>query len=520
MGPRRLLPLPLLLVLAASTFAQQAQHLFFRVTLPPNISQPVSGRLLLFLQSGSGAKSVDMDEFHPTSTYVAAKEIIDLNPGASVEIDMDDVVFPSPISSLPAGDYQAQAVLDTHHTYPYSGRQESDLISTVVPLPHWTPGVGSEPAFELSDSASKPPSRPIPLTAEELAAADKSMELVDSVSRVLTTFSGRETHQRAYVVLPPAYHEDGHKRYPTVYWTHGFSGTASYAKRIGVMLYNRMASGKMPPMIWVMLDESLPTGTHEFADSVNNGPWGTALTTEFLPYLESKYRMDARSAGRFLQGHSSGGWATLQLQVNYPQIFGGTWSTSPDPSDFHDFSGVDLYAPHANLYHRPDGSPYPLIRDHEHVLGTMEQFAKLEKVLGDYGGQLASFDWVFSPRGVDGRPREMFDRKTGDIDPEVAAYWRDHYDLAHIVATNWKTRGPYLKGKIHLTVGTADTFYLDGAAHKFELVLKSLDADPHFIYRENRTHFDLYDDNGDHMALFDRIAAEMYAVARPSAAKH
>jgi hypothetical protein len=272
-------------------------------------------------------------------------------------------------------------------------------------------------------------------------------------------------------------------------------------------------------MIWVMLDESLPTGTHEFADSVNDGPWGTALTTEFIPYLESKYRMDARPSGRFLQGHSSGGWATLQLQVNYPRIFGGTWSTSPDPSDFHDFTGIDLYAPNANVYHRPDGTPYPLVREHGHVIATFEQFAKLEEVLGSYGGQIASFEWVFSPRGADGKPEKMFDRATGDVNPAVVGYWRDHYDLAHIVATDWAQRGPYLMGKIHLIVGTADTFYLNGAARKFEAVLDSLHADPHFTYRTNRTHFDLYEESGDRMAMFDQIAAEMYAVARPDSHK-
>jgi S-formylglutathione hydrolase FrmB len=287
-------------------------------------------------------------------------------------------------------------------------------------------------------------------------------------------------------------------------------------KPVGYLIYNRMASGKMPPMIWVMLDESLPTGTHEFANSPNDGPWGTALTREFIPYLESKYRMDGRPNGRFLQGHSSGGWATLQLQISYPKIFGGTWSTSPDSSDFHDFTGVDLYTPHANMYHRADGTPYSLIRDHQNVLATLEQFAKMENVLGDYGGQFASFEWVFSPRGADGRPLKVFDRKTGDIDPAVVAYWRDHYDLAHIVATNWNTLAPDLKGKIHLIIGTADTFYLDGAAHKFEAVLNRLNADPHFTYRENRTHFDLYDEGGDGMTLFDQISAEMYAVARPS----
>ena len=287
------------------------------------------------------------------------------------------------------------------------------------------------------------------------------------------------------------------------------------SKYTGASLYSRMAQGKMPPMIWVMLDESWTTGTHEFADSVNNGPWGKALTSEFIPYLEAKYRMDAKVSGRFLQGHSSGGWATLQLQVNYPKVFGGTWSTSPDPSDFHDFTGVDLYAPHANVYRRADGSSYPLVRDHEKVLGTFEQFAKMERVLGDYGGQLGSFEWVFSPRGGDGRPLKMFNRDTGDVDPKVVEYWRDHYDLAHIVATDWAQRGPDLRGKIHLFVGTADTFYLDGAAHKLDAVLRSLNAGAHITFIDNRTHFDLYKVGDDRSGLFDQIGAEMYAVARP-----
>jgi enterochelin esterase-like enzyme len=149
---------------------------------------------------------------------------------------------------------------------------------------------------------------------------------------------------RAWVILPPDYSAQARERYPTVFWTHGFGGDLDGCLRSGMTIRERMEKGKMPPMIWVMLDESLPEGTHEFADSVNNGPWGAALTTEFLPYVEHRYRMDARRDGRFLNGHSSGGWATLQLEVNYPRIFGGTWSTSPDSSDFHDFTGPDLYA--------------------------------------------------------------------------------------------------------------------------------------------------------------------------------
>jgi hypothetical protein len=515
---RRSAGLLVLTLFVACASAQTASpHLFFRVTLGSGMTAPVSGRLLIFLQPGSGAKEIRANEFHPAGTHVAAREVRDLNPGSSVDIDVDRLAYPEPFSTLKPGTYQAQAVLDTDHTYAYDGLEPGDLRSGVVALENWTPGSGDEPTLVLNETVPARQMPKLPISAEVQAAAEKSIHPADFVSPALTAFWGRETHIRGWVVLPPAYAEHTKERYPTVYWTHGFGAKLDTIRPGAVMMYSRMAEGKMPPMIWVMLDESLPTGTHEFADSVNNGPWGKALTAEFIPWIEAKYRMDGRPSGRFLEGHSSGGWATLQLEINYPKVFGGTWSTSPDPSDFHDFTGVDLYAPHANMYRRPDGTLYPLVRDQGKVLATFEDFAKQEEVLGSYGGQIASFEWVFSPRGANGEPLEVFDRKTGEIHPEVVAYWRDHYDLAHIVAEDWSTRGRDLRGKIHLIVGTADTFYLDGAAHRLDAVLAGLHAEAHFTYRENRTHMDLYEENGDHMALMDEIAEQMYAVARPAA---
>jgi S-formylglutathione hydrolase FrmB len=497
--------------------AQQPKHLFFRVTIGSQFTTPVSGRLLIFLTAGSGAKNVDENPFAPTAVYVAAKEVTDLSAGASVDVDTDDMAFPEPFSSLKPGEYQAQAVLDVHHSYNYGGRSAGDLVSDVVPLPSFTPGQGNEPSFTLKKVADTRPSRPDP------EGFDTSAHLEDLASPALSAFWGRPVHIRGWVITPPGYEQHGSARYPTVYWTHGFGGDLTGAKYSGASILDLMKKNKVPPMIWVMLDESCPTGTHEFDDSVNNGPWGTALTKEYIPYLEKKYRMDAKPSGRFLQGHSSGGWATLQLQIDYPEVFGGTWSTSPDPSDFHDFTGIDLYAPHANVYKRPDGTEYPLIRDHGKVLGTFEQFAKNEAVLGPYGGQVASFEWVFSPRGQDGKPEQMFDRETGDVHPEVVAYWHDHYDLANIVQATWVQRGPHLRGKIHVFVGTADTFYLDRAAHKMDAVLNALNADAHFTYIPDRTHFDLYmtypageKSKGDRMGLLTQIGAEMYAVARPN----
>lgn len=493
----------------AQTVNTTPQHAFFHVTLDHSFSSPVSGRLLLFIgpvtEDGS---SVDVNMMAPQSVYVAAKEIQQLAPGETVDIDADDLVFPQPLSLATAGSYRAQAVLDVHHSYNYVGRAPGDLLSTPasVALPLTT-----SPTLTLTNVVPEPPDALA--QNPEVNAAVKS---IDYVSPLLTKFWGREIHMRGWVLLPPDYDAHPNDTYPTVYFTHGFGGTLNGLRaRYAPLLYGRMKQGKMPPMIWVLLDESSATGTHEFADSVNNGPWGAALTTELIPNLEASYRMDARTSSRFLQGHSSGGWATLWLQTHYPKIFGGTWSTSPDPSDFHIFSTIDLYAPKANFYQAPDGTLNPILRVQGKPLSSMKQLAALESVMGDYGGQISSFEWVFSPRGPDGRPAHLFDRATGAIDPNVAAYWREHYDIVEYLNKNWKSVGPELRGKYHLAVGTDDTFYLDGAAHSLEATLNRLGGEPHFTFVPGRSHFNVYMDGEDRWALFDKIAAEMYKIARP-----
>jgi S-formylglutathione hydrolase FrmB len=453
-----------------------------------------------------------MNMMSPESVYVAAKEVSHLAPGETIDIDADDLVFPRPLSEAAVGTYRAQAVLDVGHTYNYDGRASGDLISTPVSieLPF-----SASPTLTLAQIVPEPPD---PLTDRSDVAS--ALKPLDFVSPVLTQFWGRDIHMRGWVLLPPGYESHPQEKYPTVYFTHGFGGTLQGLRaRYAPVLYDRMKQGRMPEMIWVLLDESSPTGTHEFADSVNNGPWGKALTTELIPRIEADYRMDARTSGRFLQGHSSGGWATLWLQTHYPKIFGGTWSTSPDPSDFHFFSTIDLYAKNANFYRDSNGAATPILRDHGQARATMQQLAGLESVLGDYGGQLGSFEWVFSPRGPDGRPQHLFNRDTGAIDPGVASYWRTHYDIVEYLNNNWNSIGPDLRGKIHLVVGTDDTFYLDGAAHSLESALNRLGGQPHFTFLPGRSHFNVYVVGEDRFALFDQIAAEMYQVARPARSK-
>jgi hypothetical protein len=105
----------------------------------------------------------------------------------------------------------------------------------------------------------------------------------------------------------------------------------------------------------------------------------------------------------------------------------------------------------------------------------------------------------------------LFDRDSGAIDPEVAAYWEKHYDIARLLRANWTKLRLLLNGKIHLTVGTADTFHLDEPARLLEQTIKDLGGKASFTYVEGRSHFDLYQGG-----LSERIAKEMYAVARPT----
>ncbi len=292
----------------------------------------------------------------------------------------------------------------------------------------------------------------------------------------------------AAVVLPPNYDKDPKRLFPTVYHVHGYGGDATGAWQAGPVYLKRMTAGKMASFVHVFLDASFPTGHTVFADSVNNGPWGRALTQDLIPALEAKYRLAPEPALRFLTGHSSGGWSTLWLQTTYPDFFGGTWSTSPDPVDLRSFTGVNATPGSTdNFYHKPDGTPRNLVRMGGKDVASMEQFARQERVQGEYGGQFASFEWVWSPRGEDGRPLPLFDRETGRLDPAVLEAWQK-YDIRRNLETNWSTLGP----KLHIFVGSDDTFHLEEGAVYLKDFFQRVGSDAVCEVIPGRDHFNLY----------------------------
>jgi hypothetical protein len=78
---------------------------------------------------------------------------------------------------------------------------------------------------------------------------------------------------------------------------------------------------------------------------------------------------------------------------------------------------------------------------------------------------------------------------------------------------NWPSLRSDLDGKIHVIVGTEDSYFLDGPSHRLQGVLDRLGARSEFRYLPGRTHNDVYRKGADDEGLLLDIAWEMYRSA-------
>jgi S-formylglutathione hydrolase FrmB len=490
----------------------------WRVQLPDTRARPSSGRVLLLLEPFTGREKarLSVNAVYPGVVSGAAQEVRDVAPGSSVLIDTDATVFPAAFSALPGGEYLAQAYLDKDRLYNLDQGGPGDLYSAVV---HVTLPLEQDvvlaldhevPALGLWDFPNAPAQ-----AAALRAAVRPRLEEVTQRSARLSNFARARRTLRAWVLLPKDYDPAADRTWPTVYMLGTFGATHKGNIDVaGVM--NLFDVSNEPSMIWVFPDFWTPQGPSLFADSEHSGPWGTALVEELIPALERRFKMDARPTGRLLTGHSTGGWSAVWLLTHYATTFGGAWATSPDPLDFTTFLKTDLYAPRANLYVDAAGQAKGIARNKTGIVTTVRDSVRAEEVLGPQGGVFQSWDSVFSPLDATGRPRPLFDRRTGAVDAAVAAYWHDHYDVAVYLREHWAALQPALDGKLHVLVGTDDDHYLDDSVHKLQDLMRELGAKASFEFLEGKTHNDLFSAGDDPVALFRRLAREMYATARAS----
>jgi pimeloyl-ACP methyl ester carboxylesterase len=199
-----------------------------------------------------------------------------------------------------------------------------------------------------------------------------------------------------------------------------------------------------------------------------------------IPALEAKYPLVAKPEARLLRGHSSGGWSTLWLALTYPETFGATWSTSPDPVDFHKMQLADIYRGDGFYAQRMLGSTaaantegsltsvfidYPSYRAEGVPKMTIREENGMEEVLGPdntSGQQWDSWFAVWGPRSEHGNPAALIDPRTGGINRSIAEQYRK-YDVTDLLRTRPDRYAPLLKDRCRVQVGDKDSFYLNEA---------------------------------------------------------
>jgi hypothetical protein len=476
--------LALLLIFTLALPAQADDKLEFRLAFPRSLrDKPFTGRVYVQLARSATTQLRSGPAWFNTEPFFA-RDVKDWKPGEKLTIGSDALAFPVSLERIRPGTWTIQAVMDLDQGHISFSAAPGNLYTiTRQDLDPAKTG----PVELLLDRVYEA------RTFQETAR----VKVVEISSRLLTAFYGRETRLRAAVALPASFDTQPRKRYPVVYEIPGFGGDHRMA--LGRVSSTNVAGHEA---LWVVLDPACRNGHHVFADSANNGPRGRALIEELIPHLEEKFRAIGKPAARVVTGHSSGGWSSLWLQVSYPDFFGGVWSTAPDPVDFRDFQRIDLYKPGINMFVDEAGRKRPLARRGGTVMIDYRPFSDMEVVMG-HGGQLASFEAVFSERGEDGQPKKLWDRRTGAVDREVARSW-EKYDIRLVLERNWKTLGPKLRGKIHVYMGDQDTFFLEGAAIRLRQALKELGSDAVVGLFAGKDHGSLLD-----RTLRERIAKEM-----------
>ncbi|KAI9895719.1 hypothetical protein PsorP6_019633 [Peronosclerospora sorghi] len=95
--------------------------------------------------------------------------------------------------------------------------------------------------------------------------------------------------------------------------------------------------------IIVQLQHANPYYDDSYAvKSANIGPYGDAITYEFLPFIDKKFRCIGEGWAHDMYGGSTCGWESLAVQVYYPEEYSGCWSFCPDAFDFRRFQQVNL----------------------------------------------------------------------------------------------------------------------------------------------------------------------------------
>ena len=494
----------LVLLMAVPFFAEDSGGLQFKVTYDAKAhAGPITGRMYAII-------SRDNDREPRLQTGITGaplwgKHIRALKAGEAAVIDADVYGYPlESIRDIPAGDYYVQGFVNVYTEFKRSDGHTLWMHQDQWEGQRWnrSPGNLYSDVQHIRIDPAKP--RTIQLVCDkvippvEIPPDTKWVKRIKIQSKLLTDFWGQPIYLGATVLLPRGYEEHPDVRYPVNYIQGHFSLRAPngfsdvepednnrWARR-GYAFYKAWTSDDCPRMLAVTFQHPCPYYDDSYAvNSPNVGPYQDAIMQELIPEIEKRFRIIRKPYARVLSGGSTGGWISLALQVYQPDFFGGVFSLCSDPVDFRYHQIVNIYEDD-NAYfkeygwlkvERPnnratDGNVRNMMKDENHY----------ELVVGDKsrgGGQWDIWEAAWGPIGEDGYPKPIWDKRTGVIDHDVAAYWKEHWDIRHYLETNWREVGPKLAGKLYIYTGDMDSFYLNNAVVLLEEFLEST-TDPYY----------------------------------------
>lgn len=467
--------------------ALQLRALEFHVEIVTNLlCEHFTGRLIVVISRAAPPKSdAGWGRIFGNAACLLGSDVNDFGNGKTAVIDNKALSWPAAqFSELPAGRYFVSAVLSSQPLLD-SPDTSSALYSSAREI-EVDPSRADVITIQLDQHGP----------TESIPADSEFMQFLKVPSPLLTQFHGHPMFLRAGIGLPSDYYEHPDRRYPV--WVRVGGYGARYWSIQSLMdeksdFRKTWDAPDTPRMILVQLDGAGPYGDPYQVNSANNGPYGDALIHELLPEIEKKFRCLPHE--RVLSGVSTGGWASLALQIFYPDEFDGVWSSCPDPVDFRSFELINIYED-TNAY----VNAYGFERPSERTIGgdtklTVRREVQFENVVGRgdswtmSGEQWCAWNAVYGPRGADGFPERLWDPKTGVIDRSVAEAWK-RYDLRLYLQEHWKTLGPKLQGKLHIAAGDADAYFLNNAVHRLDEFLSH--ADPPYkgtiVYGPQKGH--------------------------------
>jgi enterochelin esterase-like enzyme len=140
---------------------------------------------------------------------------------------------------------------------------------------------------------------------------------------------GNSAERKVLVVTPPGYDQNPDKRYPVVYYLHGYWAPVE-AQQEGFKLHEAVqaAAAAGNELIMVMPDGFSKLRGGFYSSSPTVGDYESFVADDLVGWVDANYRTIATRASRGLAGHSMGGYGTARIAMKRPGVFSSIYMMS------------------------------------------------------------------------------------------------------------------------------------------------------------------------------------------------